>query len=376
MKKTVTIILIIVVVLTLCVPALAVDNGVATLDAVGTTASVTVSGTSANGVLAVMTEVLDTDGTTSLAMKSFAVSGGSFSGVITGVTLSAGATYTVRAADYNGGTWTATTFTVPLPLPPISVSAYTLTFVTNGGNSINTLNLSGGSVVELTKYVPTREGYTFSGWYSDEALTNSVTSVTITNNMTVYAGWSWIDLFADVAEDDWFYGDVVYAYENALMKGTSDTTFDPHGTITRGMIVEILYRLENKPAVTGACPFDDVASGKYYENAATWAAANKIVDGYGNGKFGPEDAINREQMAVILYRYEQYKGGGFKGAWMFPLNFPDADKISDWAYEAMCWCTMNDIIGGNDDGTLAPQGNAERCQAAAILHRFCDNIEK
>lgn len=186
---------------------------------------------------------------------------------------------------------------------------------------------------------------------------------------------AWVNPFSDVTKSDWFFEDAAYANLAGLMKGTSDTTFAPHGATTRGMIVEILYRLENKPAITGTCPFDDVASGKYYENAVTWAAANKIVDGYGDAKFGPEDPITREQIAAILYRYEQYNGGGFTGAWVFPLNFPDADKVSDWAYEAMCWCTMNGIINGNSDGTLAPQGNAERCQVAAILHRFCENVK-
>lgn len=191
---------------------------------------------------------------------------------------------------------------------------------------------------------------------------NKITPDTGTNNP-----------FTDADADDWFFEDVMNAYHMGLMKGTSGTTFDPHGATTRGMIIEILYRLENKPTVSGACPFDDVASGKYYENAIIWAAANKIVGGYSAGKFGPEDAITREQMAAILYRYEQYKGGGFTtDAGMLLPDFPDAGKVSNWA----CWCTMNGIINGNSDGTLAPQGNAERCQVAAILRRFIDNQGK
>ena len=185
---------------------------------------------------------------------------------------------------------------------------------------------------------------------------------------------AWDNPFTDVTEDNWFYEDVALCHMLDLMKGTSDTTFSPYATTTRGMIVTILYRLEGEHAVSGANPFDDVADGKWYTSAVIWAAANKIVGGYGNGKFGPEDDITREQMAAILYRYEQYKGGGLVGSWYFLLDHPDAAKISDWADEAMHWCVMNGIIQGSD-GYLMPKGNAERCQAAAMLIRFLNNVK-
>ncbi len=156
------------------------------------------------------------------------------------------------------------------------------------------------------------------------------------------------------------------------MNGTGADTFEPDVTTTRAMIVTILYRLEGEPAVSGESPFDDVAEGQWYTDAVIWAAENEIVNGYGDGKFGPTDDITREQFATILYRYEKYKGGGFEGDWEFPLDFVDVDALSDWADEAMHWCVMNGLIEGVGDNTLDPGGNATRAQAAAILMRFCE----
>ena len=109
--------------------------------------------------------------------------------------------------------------------------------------------------------------------------------------------------FEDAKVTDWFYADVAYVFDKGLMKVTSDTTFSPNLTPTRGMIVTILYRMAESPSIFGSNTFDDVKSGSYYEDAITWAAANKIVAGYGNNKFGLDDFITREQMAAILYRY-------------------------------------------------------------------------
>ena len=141
------------------------------------------------------------------------------------------------------------------------------------------------------------------------------------------------------------------------------------------MIVTILYRLEGEPAVTTANPFDDVASGKWYTDAVIWASANKIVEGYGNGKFGPEDDITREQMAAILWRYAKYKGYDMTNAADLS-KFSDNGQISTWAQAAMSWSNANELINGKGGGILDPKGDAERCQVAAILHRFCESIVK
>jgi hypothetical protein len=116
-----------------------------------------------------------------------------------------------------------------------------------------------------------------------------------------------------------------------------------------------------------------VETGKWYTDAVIWASEKKIVEGYGNGKFKPNDDITREQLATILYRYAQSKGQGFTGAWMFLLDYPDAAEISSWADEAMHWMVMNGIINGKD-GKLVPGGDASRAEAATMLMRYCAKI--
>ncbi len=171
------------------------------------------------------------------------------------------------------------------------------------------------------------------------------------------------------------------------MRGTSDTTFSPYVTTSRGMIVTILYRIENEPVVSGACPFDDVKAGGYYEKAITWAAANGIVGGYGDAKFGPDDNITREQMAAILYRYAQYKGYEF-GEDSDISSYNDAATVSDGFIAAMRWAcgagihhhavkairraVGKDIISGRGGGTPVPRPGAIRAQPTVTFLRFAD----
>lgn len=181
--------------------------------------------------------------------------------------------------------------------------------------------------------------------------------------------------FEDVKVGDWFYGDVEYVYYNRLMNGTSTNTFSPQLSTTRGMIVTILYRLEGSPEVTGTCPFSDVPAGAYYEAPITWAAKNEIVNGMGDGTFAPESNITREQLAAIFFRYAKYKGIYDEDDCVMTGGFKDQDKVSPWAYEAMSWAIGVGLIGGSNESDglyLLPQGNALRCQVAAILHRFCN----
>ena len=178
--------------------------------------------------------------------------------------------------------------------------------------------------------------------------------------------------FTDVNTTDWFYDAVQYAYERGMMSGTSTTTFSPGSTTTRGMIVTILHRMEGTPAANGT-DFTDVPAGQWYSNAVSWASANGIVSGYGNGLFGPSDPITREQMAAILNRYSTYKGydAGTVGS---ITGFSDASQVSAYAVEPMGWAIGNGLISGVGNNTLAPKGNATRAQAATILNRFCENI--
>ncbi|WP_302496646.1 S-layer homology domain-containing protein [uncultured Flavonifractor sp.] len=176
--------------------------------------------------------------------------------------------------------------------------------------------------------------------------------------------------FTDVKADDWFYGAVKYVYDNKLMDGTSTTTFAPLMTTNRAMVVTILWRLAGSPEPEAAPAFSDVAADSWYTDAVAWASENGIVKGYSDTVFAPDDTVTREQLATILYRYVQHTGGGFQGAWAFPLDYADADQVSDWAYEAMCWCTMKGIINGVGGNTLNPQGSATRAEVAQILMNF------
>ena len=179
--------------------------------------------------------------------------------------------------------------------------------------------------------------------------------------------------FGDVQSTDWYYDEVQYVYENGLMSGTSATTFSPDTTTTRGMIVTILHRLEGTPAVSTSGTFADVTAGRYYTDAVEWASANGIVGGYGNGRFGPNDPITREQMAAILYRYAAYKEYDVSGAADLS-GYSDASSISSYARVAMQWANHSGLVNGTSDTTLSPQGSATRAQAAVILYRFCEEI--
>ncbi len=178
--------------------------------------------------------------------------------------------------------------------------------------------------------------------------------------------------FGDVQESDWFYDDVNYVFTHNLMNGTSSTTFAPQETTTRAMIVTILHRLEGTPSASNA-GFSDVMVGQYFTKAVDWAAEKNIVNGYGNGKFGPNDDITREQMAAILYRYAKYKDYDVTKK-ADCSTFSDADQISDYATDALAWCNAVGLIDGMGNNMLAPKGNAIRAQVAAILTRFCEKI--
>ena len=178
--------------------------------------------------------------------------------------------------------------------------------------------------------------------------------------------------FTDVLESDWFYGDVVFAYENGLFAGTSDTTFSPNASMTRAMLVTVLYRLEGQPAVNGRSGFSDVQYNGYYEDAVTWAADNGIVNGTSTSTFSPNANVTREQMAAILYRYAQYKK--YNTTASSSLNsFSDHTNVSGYAVASLQWSVAEKLVNGSA-GKLMPTGNATRAQVAAILHRFVENV--
>ena len=177
--------------------------------------------------------------------------------------------------------------------------------------------------------------------------------------------------FTDVRRGDWFYDDVRYAYEKGIMTGTSAALFSPNAKLTRGMIVTILYRMENSPAVSAAPGFTDVKAGEWYSAAVAWAAANGIVTGYSETMFGPNDPVTREQLSAILYRYAIYKGMSAVTTEENLAHFADGESISPYAVSAMNWAVGAGLINGADN-RLLPGESASRAQVAAIIHRYLE----
>ena len=181
--------------------------------------------------------------------------------------------------------------------------------------------------------------------------------------------------FYDVDPDSWYYSAVKYNYENGMIKGLDDSRFAPDNKLTRSMLVTILHRMENNPKITTSSKFTDVQdTSKWYYNAVVWASEKKIVSGYKDGRFGPEDYISRQQLAVILYNYAKYKGKNVaKTADL--SKFSDRNKISSWAEKEISWAVAVNVISGNKDGTLKPLGTANRAEAAAMLYKYCKYVK-
>ncbi|MBQ2768025.1 MAG: S-layer homology domain-containing protein [Clostridia bacterium] len=225
---------------------------------------------------------------------------------------------------------------------------------------------------------PTRQGYTFTGWYTDvDCTTLWLFDQGVSANLHLYAGWkertdsgTVVTLpFADVPPESWFYDSVCYVYRIGLMNGVSDTLFSPDSGASRAMIVTILWRLEKSPVAVSAVKFADVADGMWYSKAIDWASANGIVDGYGDGKFGPNDPITREQMAVILWRYAKFKKKDV-GVSTNLAVYTDADQIGSYAIVPMQWACGVGLICGVEENVLSPKTGATRAQMATILQRL------
>ena len=170
--------------------------------------------------------------------------------------------------------------------------------------------------------------------------------------------------FSDTDKQEWYHDGVHWALENGIMNGTGENTFEPMTPTSRAMIVTMLWRMEGSPVVDSQADyrmnFKDVPDDQWYTEAVRWAAYNGIVLGMTGEEFSPDTSVTREQLAAILYRNAQAKGHGFTEAWAFPLNFEDADQVSEYAYEPLCWMTMNGIIRGMSETTLSPKSDAVR----------------
>lgn len=183
--------------------------------------------------------------------------------------------------------------------------------------------------------------------------------------------------FTDLDVHAWYHDGVHYCLEEGLMEGYGEGIFGPNNDLSRAMLVQIFYNYENRPTVSSGSVFDDVADGAWYADAVTWAASQSIVGGYGNGNYGPNDPITREQLAAILYRYAQYKGYDVSvGEDTNILSYTDAFEISEYAVPAFQWACGAGVIEGVTESTLVPRGNATRAQVATMLMRFCVNVAK
>ena len=206
-----------------------------------------------------------------------------------------------------------------------------------------------------------------SSW---DPLKGTLTAEIGSTGVIVLTGEAWANPFSDVLETDWFYGAVGYVCAAGIMEG-SGGRFLPAGTVTRGMIAAMLYRLEGEPEGGSVrAEFADVAEGAYYAKAVDWAQASGVMNGYGEGAFGPEDPVTREQLAAILYRYAGYRSGSAPKADSACLeDCADSGSISGWARTAMAWAVGTGVINGRAEGLLDPSGTAARAEAAAIFQR-------
>lgn len=221
-----------------------------------------------------------------------------------------------------------------------------------------TVTRSDGSEVELTENSDGTWGFTQPG----ESVTIAVTFRCDGGELCPSAH------LTDVELGTWYHEAVDYVVEHGIMAGVSATAFQPSGSLTRGQVVQILHNLEGKPEETAEAPFTDTA-GHWALEAIAWAAQNNVVAGYDDGTFGPEKLVTREEFAQMMYNYAKFKGYDLTAGGDL-TQFPDAGAISDWAETALSWANGKGLINGHDNGTIDPQGNTTRAQAASIMKNF------
>lgn len=261
-----------------------------------------------------------------------------------------------------------------------TAAAYTVKFDTLGGSKVDSVRVEKNGKLKAPT-APSRDGYTFAGWYTDKACTKAYDFDTkVAASFTLYAKWikgeddpsDWKNPFTDVKKTDWFYGDVQYVHENNLFAGVSANEFGPRLPMTRAMLVTVLHRASGAPSPEkdqNTHPFTDVAQDSWYNEAVAWGHQNGIIAGVSDNRFAPNTPITREQIAAIMKRYAAFTGASTDETGDLS-KFKDAAKISDWATEAVKWAVGAGVIGGNDNGEVNPLGQASRAEVAAILHRF------
>ena len=244
-------------------------------------------------------------------------------------------------------------------------TSYTLTFDTNGGSAISKVSKTSGTTVDLTGYTPTRDGYTFDGWYSNSDLTIKVTSIKLTSNTTIYAKWTAkSDMsFTDVADKAYYRDAVEWAVKNGITKGTTATTFSPNATCTRAQAVTFLWRAAGSPKPeTRAMPFTDVPVGSYYYDAVLWAVENGITKGTSDTTFSPNMTCSRAQIVAFLWRSEKSPAAGTANP------FADVKSTAYYA-DAVLWAVKENITKGTTSTTFSPDADCTRAQIVTFLWR-------
>lgn len=249
-----------------------------------------------------------------------------------------------------------------------AVSTCTLTFDTNGGSAIDKITKDSGTTIDLAAYKPTRAGYTFTGWFSDKALTKAVTSVKLTANTTVYAKWiqnggTAQNPFVDVKEGAYYYDAVLWAVEQKITSGTSATTFSPDASCTRAQMVTFLWRAAGSPKVeNGKNPFADVKADAYYYDAVLWAVEKGVTSGTSATTFSPDATVTRGQTVTFLYR----NAGSPEVSGTMPFTDVEADA---YYAKAVQWAVQQKITTGTSETTFSPMSDCTRGQIVTFLYR-------
>ena len=297
-------------------------------------------------------------------------------------------TITATAADGSGEKATCTvTVEKPYTPPPYIPPTYAVTVPETTGGTVEVSPSRASSGRRVTITTQPAPGYELESLTvldsrgSEIALTDQgdgkYTFTMPAGRVTVEASFTPAPLpFEDVAPGAWYESAVRYAYFHDIMEGMSATTFQPNGTLSRAMAVQIFYNLEGQPDISGenlGYPYEDVNAQAWYGNAVYWARITDVATGYGDGTFQPGDSINRQEFAQMLYNYAKYKGYDLTAAGDLTA-FPDGSEVQEWAVPAMAWANGNQLINGHDDGTLEPGGTTTRAQAAAVLMRFDQDL--
>lgn len=268
-----------------------------------------------------------------------------------------------------------------------AVSSYTIKFETDNGTTVANKYVTRNSKLAVPT-APTKDGYTFAGWYTDKALTSAYDfNSKVTSSFTLYAKWMEAAdntggnsghncpslNFNDLDITQWYHYDTDYVIGKDIFRGVGKTTFAPNENITRAMMITVLYRAEGEPEVTGGATFRDIDVNAYYAKAVIWGQQNGIIKGYSEDVFAPNQDISREQIAAIMHRYAEFKGYDVSiGESTNILSYDDYARISEYAIPSMQWAVGSGMIKGRTASTLNPTEYATRVEIAAMLHRFLE----